>query len=766
MGTENFSLFEQWFRLADEDNDGKVAGAEAVKFFKRSELPQPVLAQVWQVASAGAPALSKPQFSAAMQLVSLAQTSGGSINPQVARQITMGLGPRLPPPRMTGLSAPQGGAGTGSGGQFPPSGSTGGYFAQPHSAPFPPSGPTGSMMPPTSGFQQMGAHPSSGFTGGYSRGMGAGGGWPGAHPGAYPGAGPTGGGFPSSGSTGGSFSPSGFTGSGYPGAGPTGGSHPPSGSTGGGLPPMGDAEERQYLALFERLDPQRSGAAQGAAVFPVFSSSGLPRDILSRIWSLVAGTRGSLSRQEFVSAHYLLDCARRGLQLPESLPPGAAFPPRQGAPPGALPPQPPVVAPEDPISAVNDAFASLGASMGVPQSLISGPTTAPTPPPPSYMGPTEDMQAYGVTDPADLPHRKKAFFEQSLQELTLFRRRMEGQLLQMEGSGRTTQEAAQLEADYKKLHEATTQAAEGASALEQEIEQSLLHKEEAERRFEELNQQQHSLSSVRAEDVQREEAAAAAAESAASAAEARAAELQAALQGSDAKKAELRARLAAQQQRKAVAEAQEGKLGGELSSLRQQLEGAMEADPARQLAASLKQVVALHASLTQELARAGAPPPPPPHSEADAKSGLQWRADAAAFASDGGTPGGAAGSWSSAGPAGLLEASAPPPAAGTFSKGEAVWYVKNGQRLEGTVMSIDRSISPPSYVVQLASGERETEGSNLRPRSAFAPEAAFSAGDDMFGDSLAFPPASDPSPHAPAAAAAHSVSRSEPLSLF
>lgn len=70
---------------------------------------------------------------------------------------------------------------------------------------------------------------------------------------------------------------------------------------------------------------------------------------------------------------------------------------------------------QDPISAVNDAFASLGASMGVPQSLISGPTTAPPPPPPSYMGPTEDMQAYGVTDPADLPHRKKAFFEQSLQ---------------------------------------------------------------------------------------------------------------------------------------------------------------------------------------------------------------------------------------------------------------------------------------------------------------------------------------------------------------
>jgi hypothetical protein len=37
---------EHWFRLADEDRDGGVGGAEAVRFFTKSGLPQDVLGQV------------------------------------------------------------------------------------------------------------------------------------------------------------------------------------------------------------------------------------------------------------------------------------------------------------------------------------------------------------------------------------------------------------------------------------------------------------------------------------------------------------------------------------------------------------------------------------------------------------------------------------------------------------------------------------------------------------------------------------------------
>lgn len=39
-------LAEQWFRIADEDKDGKISGGEAVRFFTRSGLPKDVLGQV------------------------------------------------------------------------------------------------------------------------------------------------------------------------------------------------------------------------------------------------------------------------------------------------------------------------------------------------------------------------------------------------------------------------------------------------------------------------------------------------------------------------------------------------------------------------------------------------------------------------------------------------------------------------------------------------------------------------------------------------
>lgn len=38
--------FDAFFRRADLDQDGRISGAEAVAFFKGSNLPQQVLAQV------------------------------------------------------------------------------------------------------------------------------------------------------------------------------------------------------------------------------------------------------------------------------------------------------------------------------------------------------------------------------------------------------------------------------------------------------------------------------------------------------------------------------------------------------------------------------------------------------------------------------------------------------------------------------------------------------------------------------------------------
>ncbi|KAF6263937.1 hypothetical protein COO60DRAFT_1664828 [Scenedesmus sp. NREL 46B-D3] len=95
---------EHWFRLADEDRDGGVGGAEAVRFFTKSGLPQEVLGQIWEYASNGGAKLSMGQFAVAMRLVALAQASGGRLMPDQARVVAMGGGPQLPPPRLAGAT--------------------------------------------------------------------------------------------------------------------------------------------------------------------------------------------------------------------------------------------------------------------------------------------------------------------------------------------------------------------------------------------------------------------------------------------------------------------------------------------------------------------------------------------------------------------------------------------------------------------------------------------------------------------------------------
>lgn len=46
MAQTQAQVYEQWFKIADEDQDGAIAGVEAVKFFGRSGLAQETLGQV------------------------------------------------------------------------------------------------------------------------------------------------------------------------------------------------------------------------------------------------------------------------------------------------------------------------------------------------------------------------------------------------------------------------------------------------------------------------------------------------------------------------------------------------------------------------------------------------------------------------------------------------------------------------------------------------------------------------------------------------
>lgn len=133
--TAKRATYDGWFRAADSDGDGRVTGADAVAFFARSGLERPTLARVWELANAARSGyLDKPSFFRAMDLISLAQASGGLVPRDAASAlgglgnagggngqrtsddmvsadcgtydsyVNGGLGPMLAAPRMAGLS--------------------------------------------------------------------------------------------------------------------------------------------------------------------------------------------------------------------------------------------------------------------------------------------------------------------------------------------------------------------------------------------------------------------------------------------------------------------------------------------------------------------------------------------------------------------------------------------------------------------------------------------------------------------------------------
>ena len=46
MASDTSDLFDRWFRVADQDRDGRISGQEAVAFYQRSGLNQETLFKV------------------------------------------------------------------------------------------------------------------------------------------------------------------------------------------------------------------------------------------------------------------------------------------------------------------------------------------------------------------------------------------------------------------------------------------------------------------------------------------------------------------------------------------------------------------------------------------------------------------------------------------------------------------------------------------------------------------------------------------------
>ncbi|OAQ73086.2 UBA/TS-N domain-containing protein [Pochonia chlamydosporia 170] len=89
------------------------------------------------------------------------------------------------------------------------------------------------------------------------------------------------------------------------------------------IPPLTPDKVAQYTGLFER-QPLQAGKLPGEQARNIFDKSGLPNEILGRIWALAdTEQRGSLVLPEFVIAMHLLTSMKTGTlrSLPTVLPP-------------------------------------------------------------------------------------------------------------------------------------------------------------------------------------------------------------------------------------------------------------------------------------------------------------------------------------------------------------------------------------------------------------------------------------------------------------
>ncbi|GAN04352.1 hypothetical protein MAM1_0061c03812 [Mucor ambiguus] len=80
-------------------------------------------------------------------------------------------------------------------------------------------------------------------------------------------------------------------------------------------------EKQQFDAYFDKIDSHRAGAIQGKEAVEFFKNSRLPETDLAHIWDLAdIQQRGALSRDEFAVAMHLIHKRLAGEQLPTSLP--------------------------------------------------------------------------------------------------------------------------------------------------------------------------------------------------------------------------------------------------------------------------------------------------------------------------------------------------------------------------------------------------------------------------------------------------------------
>ncbi|KAI0203052.1 hypothetical protein F4808DRAFT_449381 [Astrocystis sublimbata] len=144
---------------------------------------------------------------------------------------------------------------------------------------------------------------------------------------------------------------------------------PPLGAQGMGIPPqttgsdwvIAPADKAKYDQFYADLDKTNKGFITGEEAVPFLSQSKLSEDALAQVWDLAdINSEGRLNKDSFAVAMYLIRQQRtKGGPLPTSLPPNLippSFRTRTESSPFAAPAPPPIQAPPQPKSALEDLF--------------------------------------------------------------------------------------------------------------------------------------------------------------------------------------------------------------------------------------------------------------------------------------------------------------------------------------------------------------------------------------------------------------------------
>ncbi|XP_051139226.1 uncharacterized protein LOC127257012 [Andrographis paniculata] len=103
----NMEQFELYFQRADVDRDGRISGNEAVAFLQASNLPRPVLAQIWTYADQNRVGfLGRQEFYNALKLVTVAQ-SKRDLTPELVKAALYGsASAKIPAPQINLAALP------------------------------------------------------------------------------------------------------------------------------------------------------------------------------------------------------------------------------------------------------------------------------------------------------------------------------------------------------------------------------------------------------------------------------------------------------------------------------------------------------------------------------------------------------------------------------------------------------------------------------------------------------------------------------------